>query len=56
MVIVPPEVACTIPQERIFGRAMRFVRTNKSKDDEDLIAKSRIVTPGDVDPDGDTPV
>ena len=49
MVIVPPEIACTIPQERIFGRSMRFVRTNKSKEEEELIAKS-LVNPGVILP------
>ena len=50
--IIPPEDARTIPRDRIFGRPMRYVRTNKSKDEQTLEAKSRIVTPGDVDPDG----
>jgi hypothetical protein len=36
---------------------MRFVRTNKNvKEEGELMAKSRIVTPGDVDPDGDLPI
>ena len=55
--VVSPELARDIPQKRIFGRPMRFVRTNKNKEENgDLEAKSRIVTPGDVDPDGDIPV
>ena len=33
-----------------------FVPTKPKKDDKELIPKSRIVTPGDVDPDGDIPV
>ena len=35
---------------------MRYVRVNKSETDDELIAKSRIVTPGDVDPDGEITV
>ena len=35
---------------------MRYVRTNKAKEGEPLQPKSRIVTPGDVDPDGEKPV
>ena len=55
--IIYPEQARNIPQSRIFARAMRYVRTNKNKqEDGPLEAKSRIVTPGDVDPDGDIPV
>ena len=57
VVVISPEDAQRIPQSRIFQRPMRFVRTNKNKDDAGpLEAKSRIVTPGDVDPDGDIPV
>ena len=55
--VIPPSEARNVPQSRIFARSMRYVRTNKNKDEEgDLEAKSRIVTPGDVDPDGDIPV
>ena len=57
VVVIPPAVAKTIPPERLFKRAARFVRTNKNKDPlSDLIAKSRLVVPGDVDPDGDVAV
>ena len=56
VVVIPPEVAKNIPKERVFKRAARYVRTNKSKLDNELIAKSRIVVPGDVDPDGDAAV
>ena len=58
VVVIPPEQAKQIPSERIFKRAARFVRTDKSKTgkEEDLQAKSRIVVPGDVDPDGETAV
>ena len=56
VVIIPPKEAAKVPHRRIFNRPMRYVRTNKNKTEEDLLAKSRIVTPGDVDPDGDIPV
>ena len=57
MVVVPPHEAQFIPKERIFTRPMLFVRTNKNKDETGpLEPKSRIVTPGDVDPDGDVAV
>ena len=54
--IILPNEARNIPQSRIFARPMRYVRTNKSEKEDELIAKSRMVTPGDVDPDGDIPV
>ena len=54
--IVPPKEASNVPQSRIFQRPLRYVRTNKSDKENELIAKSRMVTPGDVDPDGDIPV
>ena len=56
VVVIPPKEATKIPHSRIFNRPVRYVRTNKNKIEEDLVAKSRIVTPGDVDPDGDVPV
>ena len=57
VVVIPPEEATRIPSKRIFQRAMRYVRTNKNKEeDAELLAKSRIVTPGDVDPDGEIAV
>ena len=56
VVVVQPKDTAHVPKDRIFNRPMRFVRTNKSKIEEILEAKSRIVTPGDVDPDGDIPV
>ena len=56
VVVIPPEIAKNIPKERVFKRAARYVRTNKSKKETELIAKSRIVVPGDVDPDGDIAV
>ena len=43
--IIPPRDAATVSPDRIFGRRMRFVRTNKNKDENgELEAKSRIVT------------
>ena len=57
VVVIPPAEAKSVPAERIFSRPMRFVRTNKNKEETGpLEPKSRIVTPGDVDPDGDIPV
>ena len=56
VVVIPPSDAKDIPKERIFSRPMRYVRTNKSENEEELIAKSRIVTLGDVDPDGEITV
>ena len=57
VVVIPPNDAYHIPKDRIFSRAARYVRTNKAlTEEEGLIAKSRIVLPGDVDPDGDVPV
>jgi hypothetical protein len=57
-VIISPQAAKQIPHDRIFSRPFRWVRTNKDKTGEDinLEAKSRLVTPGDVDPDGEVPV
>ena len=37
----------------MFCLPARFVYTNKSKDGSELIAKSRMVIPGHVDPDGE---
>ena len=44
--------------QKIFSVPLRYVRTNKDKSnkEENLVAKSRIVLPGHVDPDGDIPV
>ena len=49
--VVPSKEARRIPEDRIFARPARFVRTNKAKDPGHLVAKSRIVFPGDVDVD-----
>ena len=56
--VIPPRQAAKIPKDRIFIAPLRFVRTNKDKsgDDAYLEAKSRLVIPGHVDPDGDIPV
>jgi hypothetical protein len=58
VVVIPPGPASKIPNERIFKRAARYVRTNKDKSGiaTNLQSKSRIVVPGDVDPDGDDAV
>ena len=42
--------------DRIFSVPSRFVRTNKSKSDDELLAKSRLVLPGHVDPDKSKPL
>ena len=49
--VVPPKEAAQIPEDRIFARPARFVRTNKAKNPDELVAKSRTVFPGDVDVD-----
>jgi len=49
--VIPPKEAAEISEDRIFARPARFVRTNKHKDNTELIPKSRIVLPGDVDVD-----
>ena len=60
--VIPPSDAKKIPEDRIFKRPARWVRTNKNKDDPltdvltSLQAKSRLVIPGDVDPDGAKPI
>ena len=57
VIVIRPDQAKHVPADRIFNRPMRYVRTNKNKEEHgSLEAKSRIVTPGDVDPDGDVPV
>ena len=57
VVVIPPSEVYGVNPRRIFKRAARWVRTNKNKDAEGALeAKSRLITPGDVDPDGDTPV
>ena len=56
VIVIPPDEARTVPKERVLSRPMRFARTNKAEHDEESIANSRIVTPGDVDPDGEVTV
>ena len=58
VIVIPPSQAKLVPHDRIFKRSARFVRTNKDKSgyDRNLIAKSRLVVPGDVDPDGENAV
>ena len=53
--IVPPEQAKKVPTDRIFKRPARIVRTDKNQMEGYLSAKSRMVLPGDVDPDGEKP-
>ena len=54
--MIPPHVAKKIPKDRIFARPARKVLTNKSNQPGELEAKSRVVLPGDVDPDGHLPI
>ena len=57
VIVISPDDAAYVPKERIFTRSFRYVRTNKAETETDpLQAKSRIVVPGDVDPDGDIPL
>ena len=48
--IVPENEENKIARELIFTAPMRFVRTNKSKQPEELIAKSQLIIPGHMDP------
>ncbi|CAE8702081.1 unnamed protein product [Polarella glacialis] len=54
MKILTPEEAKKVPKEKIFQLPLRMVRTNKAKMTDgvlaDLVAKSRLVVPGHVDP------
>ena len=56
--VILPHEAKKVPTGRIFAVPLRYVRTNKDKSgtDGNLEAKSRIVVPGHVDPDGEIPV
>ena len=54
--VIPPKEARKIDPARIFKRPARKVLTNKSTSNETLEAKTRMVLPGDVDPDGDLPI
>ena len=51
--VVPPHEAKKVPTDRIFKRPARMVRTDKNQMEGELHAKSRMVLPGDVDPDGE---
>ncbi len=57
-VVISPRESLNIPEKRVFRVPVRYVRTNedKSGEDENLIAKSRLVVPGHVDTDGEVPV
>jgi hypothetical protein len=48
--VVPASEGSSIPRELIFTAPMRFVRTNKSKEPDQLQAKSRLIIPGHRDP------
>ena len=53
---LPPE-ASKAPTERICSRPMRRVLTIQNTEDNGMReAKTRLVTPGDVEPDGEIPV
>ena len=52
VIVIPPHQAKKVDPRRIFQRAARFVHTDKNGGEGDLIAKSRMCLPGDVDPDG----
>lgn len=55
--VIPPKEASTMPSYRIFSIPMRTVHTdNNNEDNRVLEATARLVTPGDVDVDGETPV
>ena len=54
MEVLNPKQSAKVPKARIFPRRSRFVRTNKGTL-ADIIAKSRLVMPGDVHPDGAKP-
>ena len=48
--IVPAGEERNIPSELIIAAPMRFVRTNRGKESDELEAKSRLVIPGHTDP------
>ena len=49
---MPPHLAKKVDPRRIFERSARFVHTDKNGGEGDLVAKSRMILLGDVDPDG----
>ncbi len=57
-VVISLEESLRVSPDRIFCVPLRYVCTNKDKsgEDENIIAKSRLVVPGHVDPDGEVPV
>ena len=56
--VILPHEAKKVPTDRIFAVPLRYVRTNRDQSGihGNLEAKSRIVVPGHVDPDGEIPV
>ena len=56
--VILPHEAKKVPTDRISAVPLRYVRTNKDQSgiDGTIEAKSRIVVPGHVDPDGEIPV
>ena len=47
---INPDVARQVDRSLVFRAPLRMVRTNKSKEAMKLIAKSRLVVPGHLDP------
>ncbi|CAJ1408326.1 unnamed protein product [Effrenium voratum] len=47
---ISPDVAWQVDRSLVFRTPLRMVRTNKSKEAMKLIAKSRLVVPGHLDP------
>ena len=54
--MVPPHLAEKVDKSRIFQRSARYVHTDKNGGEGLLSAKSRMIPPGDCDPDGDKPI
>jgi hypothetical protein len=48
--VVPGKEESKVARELIFTAPMRFLRTNKSRQPDELIAKSRLIIPGHMDP------
>ena len=51
--LVPPKETGKIPRHQILPIPSRMVRTNQSEEDDELIAKSRLVVPGHLAPEID---
>ena len=48
--VVPGREESKVARELIFTAPMRFVRTNRSRQPDELIAKSKLIIPGHTDP------